>query len=64
MRMITPGIADSRPPHSWYDVKDPTPSRAWRRALRLRVPHLHVHLPRLRLPHPHVPHLRPRHPQA
>ena len=64
MRMITPGIADSLTPHSWYDVKDPRPARARRRVLRARVPHLHLHLPQLRLPHPHLPHLRLRHPQA
>ncbi len=59
MRMITPGIADSLTPHRWYDAKDPTPPRAWRKALRVRLPHLRLHLP-----HPHLPHLRPRHPQA
>ena len=63
MRMITPGIADSLTPHSWYDVKDPRP-RARRRGLRSRVPHLQLHLPQLHLPHPHLPHPRLRHPQA
>jgi hypothetical protein len=56
MKMITPGVADSLTPHSWY-----TRERRSRSPLRLRL--LGLRPAGLRLPTVHLPRLRPRHPQ-